>query len=171
MLFRSDGGVVGRVQSAEDVRTIRAEPDALFRGWPMVVLSDGATNPGVAWLCEALRDNHRATILGNSYASGDPLVQEMVALPGGEWSVQMATGRLERGDGRPLAALDPNPRRGVVRKMDEGNPADPAGQDPYLAPPSFRDPRSARSANPTNGPDPLAKAREVLAEALKSAHE
>ena len=39
--------MIGRVESAEEERTIRAEPDALFRGWPIVVLADDvARNPG-----------------------------------------------------------------------------------------------------------------------------
>ncbi len=102
-----DGGVIGRVKSVDGEKVYRAEPDALFRGWPIAVLVDGCHQPGVAWLGEALRDNRRATVLGEPALLSDPTIQEMVPLPGGEWSVRLATGRLERGDGQPLAHSSP----------------------------------------------------------------
>jgi C-terminal processing protease CtpA/Prc len=103
-----DGGVIGRVKSVDGEKVYRAEPDALFRGWPMVVLAsttlaNNDEEAEIVWLCDALRDNQRATILGNPLVVGEPYVSEMVAIPGDERSVQMATGLLLRGDGQPLA--------------------------------------------------------------------
>ena len=164
-----DGGVIGRVESAEEERTIRAEPDALFRDWPMVVLAGDVTrNPGVAWLCAALRDNHRATVLGNVAADDDPLVQEMVTLPGGDWTVQMATGRLLRGDGQPLkeaySRIGTRPEASPSRIMKKA----PNTSGTYAPAPtsSDADPRPDASKVPER--DPLVKARELLEDALKS---
>lgn len=117
-----DGGVIGRVRTVDGEKTYSAQPDSLFRGWPIVVLEAGTRDAEVAWLCEALKDNERATILGEPNLPRDATVSEAVPLPGGDWSVKMATGRLERGDGRPLdrrgkgwptnrvAAIDPETR-------------------------------------------------------------
>ena len=43
-------GTIGRVRTANGEQTYQAEPDAVFRGWPMAVLIDGNTlgNGGVA---------------------------------------------------------------------------------------------------------------------------
>jgi carboxyl-terminal processing protease len=155
-----DSGTIGRVRSADGEKTYRAEPDALFRGWPIAVLADGPTSPEMAWLCDALRDNHRASIVGNPSVLRDPVVPETVALPGGEWSVELTTGRLERGDGKPLTGFDPNrpasegPSMGEKRHATTGPPA-----TARVAPPRPKPPAQ----------DPLVKAREILADALKSA--
>ena len=172
-----DGGVIGRVESADGERTIRAEPDALFRGWPMVVLiGAGNWNPEVVWLCEALRDNRRATVLGHPAVARDPLVLEMVTLPGGEWTVQMATGRLGRGDGRPLEMLDPKDRGKAVFSRDEEIPKEEPKIGPYPTLPSAPDAAGPRATVPPSPPkapepDPMARAREILEGALKSAGE
>ena len=107
-----DGGAIGVVKSADSERAYRAEPDALFRGLPMVVVADGPLPPEAAWLVDALRDNHRASVVGKVALGGSPVVEETVALPGGEWSVRMTTGRLARGDGSPLSAMETKNSRG-----------------------------------------------------------
>jgi C-terminal peptidase prc len=147
-----DGGVIGRVASPGGVKTYRAEPDALFRDWPMAVLVDGSRQPAIAWLGEALRDNRRATVLGEPALTRDPTILEMVALPGGEWSVQMATGRLERGDGQPLAHSSPQE---IARNFGRLK----------------LDPKTGEEiSRPASSPDLLLpKARQALAEALGAA--
>jgi C-terminal peptidase prc len=112
-----DGGVIGRIKSVDGEKTYTAEPDALFRDWPMVVLAAGNHEPEIAWLCDALEDNHRATIVGEPIIPREPNYHETVALPGGEWSVRMATGRLERGDGRPI---EHRPARAFAARVPAG---------------------------------------------------
>ena len=112
-----DGGVIGRVRSSDSEKIYRAEPDALFRDWPMVVLVAGNANPEVAWLCAALLDNHRATIVGEPALRREAAFHETIGLPGGEWSIQMTTGRLERGDGRPITGSSPMLRRPTATKV------------------------------------------------------
>jgi C-terminal processing protease CtpA/Prc len=179
-----DGGIIGRVREADSTREIRAEPDALFRGWPMAVLIGPGRSAEVDWLCAALQDNHRATILhsGTLYPVSDgALVRSVVPLPGGEWYLRLATGRLERGDGRPL---DPRPldrRRVAVAFPNAIELDDPYVEDPV--PPKRI--AQVRPRSPANGPpnltpvpsgaprgieeDPLPKARALLEAALKSA--
>jgi carboxyl-terminal processing protease len=179
-----DGGIIGRVGEADSSREIRAEPDALFRGWPMVVLTGPGRSAEVDWLCAALQDNHRATILhaGTMYPVSDgALVRSVVPLPGGEWYLRLATGRLERGDGRPL---DPRPldrRRVALAFPNAIGLNDPYAEDP--APPNRI--AQVRPRSPANGPpnlppvlsgaprgvaeDLLSKARTLLEAAIKSA--
>jgi hypothetical protein len=179
-----DGGIIGRVREADSTREIRAEPDALFRGWPMVVLTGGSRSAEVVWLCAGLQDNHRATILGESALRPGPdgaLVRSVVPVPGGEWFLRMATGLLERGDGRPLAAVDSKTLigRAGLAVQDAVNPIDPYVGEP--AGPNM--PPRVRPQIPANGrpdqalgffvpravqEDPLPKARAILEAALKS---
>ena len=85
----------------------------------------GRLAPEVAWLSEALRDNRRATILGSIALRRPPVRQEDIPLPGGEWSVRLATGRLERADGRPLDGAEgpfPEPGSDEAARTSEGPP-------------------------------------------------
>ncbi len=148
-----DGGVIGRVRSVDGEKTYQAEPDTLFRGWPLAVLAAGNPVSEVAWLCAALEDNHRGTIVGGPIVQGDATIAEMVPLPGGEWSVQLATGRLERGDGRPLGVRPPKGPR-VEAWLESNLRLTPNRAEPAPAQDRKRD---------------LARAREILAEALKAA--
>ncbi len=171
-----DGGVIGRIREADADRVVRAEPDALFRGWPMAVLADDATAGEVGWLCAALGDNRRATIVGTPGPNDGGLVRSTVPLPGGDWSIRMANGRLERGDGRPVVA-PPSKPPGDEPALVFGGPGGaevigpsrnhgnaPRMNFPLLMGPGRRMPPGA--AKP--GGDPLARAREILGDALKS---
>jgi hypothetical protein len=64
-----------------------------------------------------LQDNHRATIVGSpthsavqaTVGSGrlpQPGVRSRVTIGDGSWSIELTTGYLERGDGRPLGPTD-----------------------------------------------------------------
>ncbi len=64
-----DSGPIGRVWTPEREHTYQAEPDALFRGWPLAVLVDQATWGTAEWLAAALQDNHRAIVVGLPTAS------------------------------------------------------------------------------------------------------
>lgn len=117
-----DAGVIGRVRSAQRIETYRAEPDALFRDWPLAVIVDSQTTGPAEWLAAALQDNHRAVIVGAQTGAvfgrtGELLdgVETAVPVADSTWFVEMPTGRLERADGRPLASppvpMGPTTRR------------------------------------------------------------
>ena len=96
-----DGGTIGRVRMTDRVMTYRAEPDSLFRGWPLAVLVDQRTLGAAEWLTAALQDNGRAVVVG-SPTSGAAGVETTVPVADGSSSIRLATGLLERGDGRPI---------------------------------------------------------------------
>jgi carboxyl-terminal processing protease len=154
-----DGGVIGRVASPEGERILKAEPDALFRDWPMVVLTKSVSIGEVAWLADALGANRKATILGANLVNDDPVVREMVAIDGGPWSLQMPTGRLEQADGKPLAMTE-HTNRGSNENFADYNQR---LRRSVIAQPKPADPEKLDSQND------LAKARSILENALKSA--
>jgi carboxyl-terminal processing protease len=110
-----EGGKIGRVKTARGERVYESDADAIFRGWPMVVLVDQNTTGTGAWLAAALQD-HRRPLVGSRDRSPRALLtmrNPMLAKPAaveratvpigdGSWSITLVTGRLERGDGRPL---------------------------------------------------------------------
>ena len=130
-----DHGRIGQVREAERVMTYDATPVALFRGLPLVALIDGETAATAEWLAAALQDNHRAVLVGTTtqsgLVSGRPMstpaqaadVESTVPVGGGAWYLTLVTGRLERGDGRPLAATPAplNAPPSVPRRMPERN--------------------------------------------------
>jgi C-terminal peptidase prc len=117
-------GAIGRVRTARGETTYTADADALFRGRPIAVLVDQDTSGTAEWLAAALQDNHRAVIVGSPTAgahrrrlvspgvspvedawpmANETIVKATVPVGDGRWSISMATGTLERGDGRPMA--------------------------------------------------------------------
>jgi carboxyl-terminal processing protease len=116
-------GVIGRVRTADKETTYQAEPDALFRGWPIVVLVDERTGGTAEWVAAALKDNGRAQVVGRA-TSGSGTISSLVTLEEGLGGLRLATTRLGRGDGRPPVTKGPSPRR-----------ADIAGPIPPLATP------------------------------------
>jgi hypothetical protein len=93
--------------------TYQADSDAVFRTSPVAALIDMTTSGTAEWLAAALQDNRRATLVGaptmsamytiRTGAERRADVRSMVALGDGSWSIELATGRLERGDSRPLS--------------------------------------------------------------------
>ncbi|MEJ7639583.1 MAG: S41 family peptidase, partial [Singulisphaera sp.] len=81
--------------------TYQAEPDALFRGWPLAVLVDRRTSGAAEWLAAALQDHGRAVVVG-SPTSGVAGVETTVPVADGSSSIRLTTGLLERADGRPI---------------------------------------------------------------------
>jgi carboxyl-terminal processing protease len=106
------GGVIGRVQTAQREVTFQSDSDALFRNSPIAVLVDNGTWGTAEWLAAALQDNHRATIVGvptysatNGNRAGMIVstdVRSRVSLGDGMGAIDLTTGRLKRGDGRPI---------------------------------------------------------------------
>jgi len=156
-----DRGTIGRIRSADSVEIIRAEPDALFAGWPLAILVGDKMSAETRWLVAALEDNKRAAIVG--VPNGPDLeVRSAVPLPGGEWSVMMATGLLERVDGRPFPASSKDARRHGM-----GSPAVDL---------NYASPGSSTAVNlATPGPlvrrpaDPLVEANKILSRQLMEA--
>jgi carboxyl-terminal processing protease len=119
------GGVIGRVQTAQREVTYQADPDALFRNAPIAVLVDGFTSGTAEWLAAALQDNHRGIIVGtptfsavNVIPSGTMQwrtdVRSRVLLSNGFGAIELTTGRLERGDGRPISGESSAPNSEVA---------------------------------------------------------
>jgi carboxyl-terminal processing protease len=180
------GGVIGRVQTAQRELTYQADSDALFRTATIAVLVDHNTDGTAEWLAAALQDNHRAIVVGtptfsaaNAGARTD--AWSIVTVGDGTWSIQLATGRLKRGDGRPIGG-DPRigasgepVRRASPASPDEiktgvkpdhivgGNPTDARRlRPPGLAP-------SRRGDSPNQEPNPASD--EILREAVRLLHE
>jgi len=142
-----DGGTIGRMRTAHGVETFRAEPDSLFPGWPLAVLVDNDSPTTVQWLAAALQDNHRAIIVGTHEPrvmgpggprrgpalrrSAESDVRSFVPIGDGSTSIEMATGRLERGDGRPLVGPKGDSRDSLVPDIIRGVTRD--GNDLILA--------------------------------------
>ncbi len=104
-------GAIGRIRTSRGQTTYQADSDALFRGWPLAVLVDESTSGATEWLAAALQDNRRAKIVGTPTSSalinpGYGVVTSLVPVSGGKWSVSLATGTLERGNGSPLSLFD-----------------------------------------------------------------
>lgn len=116
-----ESGPIGRVRTVGGETTYQADPDALFRGWPIVVLVDQTTSGAAEWVAAALQDNHRAVVVGRptrgspeAFSGGDRaregafprryegVVTSTIPVGDGRWSISMVTGYLERGDGRPM---------------------------------------------------------------------
>ena len=106
-----ESGVIGRVKSARGEMAYQADSDAILRGWPLAVLVDADTSGAAEWLAAALQDNHRAVIVGSPTISskinpGPGFVKSIIPIGDGKLSVSLATGSLERGDGRALSLFD-----------------------------------------------------------------
>jgi carboxyl-terminal processing protease len=162
-----EGGTIGRVRSTDRVDTYSAEPDALFRDQPLFVLVDNDTPAVAEWLAAALQDNNRAMVVAPaqgraSRGSRPPLrippavapmlarrayVESAVSIGDGEWSIEMTTGQLERGDGRPLGRAAREEGGSLVADI----------------PVSTASPGRARAPES----DPLVRGDPVLAEALR----
>ena len=77
----------------------------------MVVLVDSNTSGASEWLAAALQDNGRAIVVGAPTLSARSSIRERPSsdqsLPvgGSEWSLSLATGILERGDGKSHVTL------------------------------------------------------------------
>jgi carboxyl-terminal processing protease len=163
-----EGGTIGRVRSARGEEVFQAEPDALCRERLLFVLVDSNTPATAEWLAAALQDNHRAIVVGppkGRSAQGprsprpepgpalmiarDANVRSVVPVGDGAWSLEMTTGRLARGDGRPLAGDRPNGNGALVPDITVGR----------LAP--------GNSSAPGTETDPLVRGDAILSEAIR----
>jgi carboxyl-terminal processing protease len=115
-----EGGTIGRVRTAQGETTYQADRDVLFRGWPLAVLVNAGTSGAGEWLAAAIQDNRRGILVGtptagalrSSHRRALPIhlrtdITSRVAIGDGSMSIELATGRLERGDGRLLSPTFP----------------------------------------------------------------
>jgi carboxyl-terminal processing protease len=182
-------GPIGRVRTTQGEVTYQADSDAVFRGWPIVALVDASTSGTAEWLAAALQDNRRAMIAGAPTAGagrmmptfGDAVelsaeVRSRVPVGDGSWSIELTTGRLERGDGRLLsrpadgATAVVNQR--IMRRRDMLQEAKTGIQpDHVIAQPKFPGgPHRIPAAQEYNlSTDPMIqKAVQLLRESLKA---
>jgi carboxyl-terminal processing protease len=168
-------GPIGRVRTVHGEMTYQADPDALFRGWPIIVLVDFNTSGTAEWVAAALQDNRRAIVVGTPTMSsrtipGNAVVTSTVPVGDG-WSVNLVTGGLERGDGRPLSFFGRTlfPRMGSSERSQVGvHPDHAIDEDPRGRPrPSV--PARRPTEEPKFASDPaLQKAVELLRQPPKS---
>ncbi len=140
-----ESGPIGRVKTARGETTYQADADAIFRGWPLAVLVDVNTAGAAEWLAAALQDNHRAVIVGSPTMSarinpGPGFVKSTIPVGDGRLSVSLATGSLERGDGRPLSLFD-RPLPHVIRFAQRSSPSRCASRSPDRRNPEWPDGR------------------------------
>ena len=167
-------GPIGRVQTVRGETTYQADADALFRGWPIVVLVDQGTAGTAEWLAAALQDNHRARIVGSptrgahrvitggvpmehSSPRPDAIVRSTVTVGDGSRSLSLVTGYLERGDGRPLDNRDdaaPGASAGREKARGGVQPDHVASPEPRAGPVE-RARRPRRPARPASRPTRL----------------
>lgn len=99
-----DRGVIvstrGRMPQSDTI--YRATPGDLLHGAPLVVLIDGGTASAAEIVAGALKDNHRAVLIGRrSFGKGS--VQSVIPLPGDE-AVKLTTARYYTPDGQSIQA-------------------------------------------------------------------
>jgi carboxyl-terminal processing protease len=96
-----DHGTIGQVRTCRDVTKYEADQDCIFRDWPLAILVDRGTSGEAEWLAAALQDAQRAKIVGELTA-GHGFTMTSVLLPEGGGAIMLATGLLERANGKPL---------------------------------------------------------------------
>lgn len=104
-----DSGVIvstrGRLPQSDTI--FRATPGDLLHGAPLVVLIDGGTASAAEIVAGALKDNHRAVLMGRrSFGKGS--VQSVLPLPDGE-AVKLTTARYYTPDGDSIQARGISP--------------------------------------------------------------
>ena len=162
-----DAGVLWRVRDARHhVKEYRADPDCLFRGWPLVVVVNprlrvtpqtNALAPQL--IAAALQDNGRAAVVGEPTA-GDGYVATFVPLPDDQGAVWLRTGMVERAGRRaaPGWGVQPDHTVKLTTKQDRNLRV-------WLAEQARSRPSAAKAPE-----DPqLDKALELLRAALKKA--
>ncbi len=104
-----DSGVIvstrGRLPQSDTI--FRATPGDLLHGAPLVVLIDGGTASAAEIVAGALKDNHRAVLMGRrSFGKGS--VQSVLPLPDGA-AIKLTTARYYTPDGDSIQARGISP--------------------------------------------------------------
>ena len=113
-----NGGVIvstrGRLPDANTV--YRATPGDLLHGAPLVVLIDEGTASAAEIVAGALKDNHRAVLMGRrSFGKGS--VQSVLPLPDDE-AIKLTTARYYTPDGDSIQARGITPDIELARDLD-----------------------------------------------------
>ena len=171
-----DSGVMWRLHEAGGVREVRADPECLFRGWPLAVLVNGDM-VGLApeAVAAALQDNGRAVLVGEPVASrprdrsfdGEPIgapdtgryVTSLFHLPDDRGAIMLRTARLERAAGDRGWPVQPDHVVSMDRKLKESLWV-------WLRDQERSDPPAGTTGRPPDDPQ-LAKAVELLRAALR----
>jgi carboxyl-terminal processing protease len=158
-------GTIGRVRTSHGDTIYQADADAIFRGLPLAVLVDRNTSGASEWLAAALQDNKRAVVIGAPTTSaninpGNAVLKTLIPLSGGRWALSLATGVLERGNGKPLSLFDRS-----LPTMIKGEQGKVAGVHPdHLMDETLR----GRAPRVSASPDRVEKkALEILEQSLK----
>jgi C-terminal peptidase prc len=175
-----DGGVMWRVHEAGGVREVRADPECLFRGWPLAVLVSGDML-GLApeAVAAALQDNGRAVLVGEPAASrvhdraldGEPVgsgetnryVTSLVPLPDDRGAVLLRTARLERAAEQRGWPVQPDHVVSMDRKQRDAVAE-------WLRQQELSDPPAGARDRPPDDPQ-LARATELLRATLRKGQE
>lgn len=96
-------GPIGRVRTGDKVKKYESTRGDLFAKLPMAVLVDRATSSGREFLTAALQDRKRAVVVGEP-TPGDGNVRSYLTISGSNERMLLATGELQRINGRSLRA-------------------------------------------------------------------
>ncbi len=112
-----DSGVIvstrGRLPQSDTI--FRATPGDLLHGAPLVVLIDGGTASAAEIVAGALKDNHRAVLMGRrSFGKGS--VQSVLPLPDGA-AIKLTTARYYTPDGDSIQARGISPDIELADKL------------------------------------------------------
>ena len=115
-IFIEDGEIVSTRGRSRPERTLDAEGDAIDKDIPVVVLVDGGSASASEIVTGALRDRHRAIVVGTR-TFGKGLVQEVKPLSnGGVLDITVANYYLPGGETITKAGIRPQ-----VRAVDNPN--------------------------------------------------
>jgi C-terminal peptidase prc len=147
-----------KMKNADEAQEYRADREALFRDWPIVALTGGRLDTATGLIAAALKDNGRATLVGEPI-NLDGYIRSMIELPGQKEALILPSGTLERptaANGWPvkpdyLVTLTPEQRKAIGAWAQDQEVSDRP-----------RVPKAKPPADPQ-----LAKAVELLREALE----
>jgi carboxyl-terminal processing protease len=164
-----DGGVLWHVRDARQrVKEYRADRDCLFRDWPLAVLVDDSTGAAAGWVAQALRNNRRAILVGDTVKE-NRYVKTLIPLPGDLGAIELRTGVVEWPSSPPSTKAAQDETTPAGRKPEHAVRMNPQQRE-ALRQWFFAKTKSELPAKVSHDPpeDPqLAKAVELMQEVLR----